>query len=79
MRVGAPIEEHADLVYTRAMYEKFYDELFEAGKFCVQREDGNDRFIVSPAKLSSDGVQKNMLLLCTERISCLASVVCMSI
>ena len=31
MRVGAPIEEHADLVYTRAMYEKFYDELFEAG------------------------------------------------
>ena len=60
MRVGAPIEEHADLVYTRAMYEKFYDELFEAGKFCVQREDGNDRFIVSPAKLSSDGVQKKI-------------------
>ena len=35
MRVGAPIEEHADSVCTWAMYKKFYDELFEAGKFRV--------------------------------------------
>lgn len=35
MRVGAPIEWHADSVCTRAMYKKFYDELFEAGKFRV--------------------------------------------
>lgn len=41
MRVGVLIEEHAKEVYTRAMYEKFYDELFESGKYAIHTiEDG---------------------------------------
>ena len=35
LRVGVPIENHADTIYTRAMYEKFYDELFESGRFAI--------------------------------------------
>ncbi|RLM60486.1 hypothetical protein C2845_PM14G07240 [Panicum miliaceum] len=41
LRVGVPIEEHAKEVYTRGMYENFYDELFESGKYAIHAiEDG---------------------------------------
>jgi len=53
MRVGVPIEEHADRIYTRAMYEKFYDELFEAGKFRVLREEGAQCYTVERARVNS--------------------------
>jgi hypothetical protein len=36
LRVGVPIERHAYSVYTRAMYERFYDELFESGSLTIK-------------------------------------------
>jgi hypothetical protein len=34
--VGVPIEKHAYTVYTRAMYERFYDELFQSGSLTIK-------------------------------------------
>ncbi|RLM69233.1 hypothetical protein C2845_PM17G11090 [Panicum miliaceum] len=47
LRVGVPIEEHAEKVYTRSMYEKFYDELFEAGKHSVKAIEEEGQYVVS--------------------------------
>ncbi|CAL4899403.1 unnamed protein product [Urochloa decumbens] len=46
LRVGAPIEEHANAIYTRAMFEKFYDELYEAGKFAIHERSDEGEFKV---------------------------------
>lgn len=46
LRVGVPIEEHAKEVYTRAMYERFYDELFDSGKYTIHRKDNNFKYIL---------------------------------
>jgi hypothetical protein len=35
-RVGVPIEHHAELIYTRRIYEKFYNELYYAGAYAIK-------------------------------------------
>jgi hypothetical protein len=44
--VEVPIERHAYAVYTRVMYEKFYDELYASGSYVIQERDESTKFIV---------------------------------
>ncbi|RLN36385.1 hypothetical protein C2845_PM03G31250 [Panicum miliaceum] len=46
LRVGVPIEEHTKEVYTRAMYERFYDELFESGTCAFGQERDTQKYIM---------------------------------
>lgn len=46
-RVGVPIERHAETIYTRRMYERFYQELYESGGFLIKRRDDTGLFEVS--------------------------------
>ncbi|KAL6591476.1 hypothetical protein ACP70R_049979 [Stipagrostis hirtigluma subsp. patula] len=46
LRVGVPIERHARTVYTRAMYERFNNELFEAGSFAIEEKKGDREFLL---------------------------------
>ncbi|CAM0945809.1 unnamed protein product [Alopecurus aequalis] len=47
LRAGVPIERHATRVYTRALFERFFRELFRSGAFkCVEEEPGA-RYVVS--------------------------------
>jgi len=50
LRVGVPIERHASTVYTRAMYEKFCDELFESGSFAIFKRINASEFILVDTK-----------------------------
>jgi hypothetical protein len=36
LRVGGPSERHVDKIYTCAMYERFYDELFQNWECCYR-------------------------------------------
>lgn len=46
-RMGLPIEEHAEEVYTRAMHDRFYSELYESGSYILQSKSTcNQRFTV---------------------------------
>lgn len=44
LRIGVPIEQHANEIYTRAMYEMFCDELFHSGSFAIDNALGNGVF-----------------------------------
>jgi hypothetical protein len=35
-RIGVPIEKHAEDIYTRAMYDRFSDELYYSGSYTLQ-------------------------------------------
>jgi hypothetical protein len=43
-RVGVPIERHAETIYTRRMFERFYQELYESGGFLIKRRDDTGLF-----------------------------------
>jgi hypothetical protein len=44
--VGVPIEKHAYTVYTRAMYERFYDELFQSGSLTIKGRSSPNTYTV---------------------------------
>lgn len=47
LRIGVPIERHAELIYTRSMHERFYNELYESGAFViVDKAANNMRFTI---------------------------------
>lgn len=48
--MGVPIERHASSVYTRAMYEKFSDELFHSGRYAIKARTAEDTFTVAEAR-----------------------------
>lgn len=43
-RIGVPIERHAEAIYTRAMHEKFYNELYRAGSYTIERRAGGAEY-----------------------------------
>ena len=49
-RIGVPIERHAEAIYTRAMHEKFYNELYESGAYAIKDREGEDRFVLMHTK-----------------------------
>jgi hypothetical protein len=56
LRTGVPIERHATRVYTRAMFERFFRELFRAGALVCRESEEANRFIVTYACSSSSTV-----------------------
>ena len=72
LRVGVPIEEHAEFVYTRVMFEKFYDELFESGKFAIhQVHEGQKYVLVRNKDRMLDCPKKMVVIYANDRdISC---------
>ena len=61
LRVGVPIEEHAEFVYTRAMFEKFYDELFESGRYFIESVHEDGSYCVALLRRPIDEVEKKFL------------------
>jgi hypothetical protein len=49
LKIGVPIELHAKSVYTRAMYNKFEEQLFKSGSFAVLGSAGDNKFLVRNA------------------------------
>jgi len=45
-RIGVPLERHAEEVYTRAMYERLYNELYRAGSYVMKGRDKADGYLV---------------------------------
>ncbi|CAN6191154.1 unnamed protein product [Urochloa humidicola] len=45
-RANVPIELHAKEIYTRAMYEKFYDELYHSGPYAVLTRPSPKEFVL---------------------------------
>lgn len=72
LRVGVPIEEHAQSLYTRAMYERFYDELFESGKFAIISEMSNSSYLIGPCKIIDDDRKQEFVVTMEgdEKITC---------
>lgn len=46
-RVGVPIELHAESIYTRRMYDKFYNELYCSGGYAIKRMEPGGLFEVA--------------------------------
>ncbi|KAL6657673.1 hypothetical protein ACP70R_005453 [Stipagrostis hirtigluma subsp. patula] len=46
LRINVPIEKHAQQIYTRAMYQKFGDELFQSGSFAIRKVIPPGRYVV---------------------------------
>ncbi|OQU86059.1 hypothetical protein SORBI_3003G007000 [Sorghum bicolor] len=46
-RVGVPIERHAESIYTRRMYDKFYNELYSSGGYVIKSKDNDGNFEVA--------------------------------
>ena len=42
---GVPIEEHAAKVYTRAMFEKFGEIIFESGSYVVDEKEKGKAYV----------------------------------
>jgi hypothetical protein len=49
-RIGVLIERHAEEIYTRAMYERFNDELYYLGSYTIQASSSVNEYIVSHYK-----------------------------
>jgi len=45
--VGVPIERHAESIYTRRMYDKFYNELYSSGGYVIKSKDNDGNFEVA--------------------------------
>ena len=72
LRTGLPIEDHAHTIYTRAMYEKFYDELFESGKYTIKSKIGQDEYVLTDARADMEDAAAyiHVRLQGTERVTC---------
>ena len=72
LRVGVPIENHANTIYTRAMYEKFYDELFESGRFAITSKISESEYLVTDTKQDTEEAttQFTLTLQGTSKITC---------
>ncbi|RLN04798.1 hypothetical protein C2845_PM13G12440 [Panicum miliaceum] len=46
LKTGVPIEKHDAKIYTRAMFDKFSDELFRSGSFYVQVDEDPSIYLV---------------------------------
>lgn len=46
MRLNKPLEQHASTVYTRAMFEKFGDILYEGGQYRVEEVENKVKYLV---------------------------------
>lgn len=56
-RVGVPIERHAELIYTRRIYEKFYNELYYAGGYAIKRRTSDGSFEVAHSAFDGNADQ----------------------
>lgn len=70
--MGVPIERHAQFIYTRAMYEKFCDELFESGKFAIKEKLPGEIFLLEDTMTTEDAQSKwiTVRFISPEVISC---------
>nr|XP_051198836.1 protein FAR1-RELATED SEQUENCE 1-like [Lolium perenne] len=68
LRTGVPIEKHATLVYTRAMFERFFRELFLSGAFlCRESEEANKFVVTYVCSTSSTGFgRREFIVKCNE-------------
>lgn len=46
-RVGVPIERHAEALYTRKMYDKFYNKLYLSGGYEIKNRGTDGTFEVA--------------------------------
>ncbi|CAM0870364.1 unnamed protein product [Alopecurus aequalis] len=53
LRTGVPIERHATRIYTRAMFERFFRELFRSGALSCREGPEPNKFTLSYAQTSS--------------------------
>lgn len=44
--MGVPIERHVESIYTRRMYDKFYNELYSSGGYVIKSKDNDGNFEV---------------------------------
>lgn len=72
LRTGLPIEDHAHTIYTRAMYEKFYDELFESSKYTIKSKIGQDEYVLTDARADMEDAAAyiHVRLQGTDRVTC---------
>ncbi|CAD6257791.1 unnamed protein product [Miscanthus lutarioriparius] len=49
-RIGVPIERHAEEIYTRAMYERFNNELYHSGSYSIRQRLGTHNYMVAHFK-----------------------------
>jgi hypothetical protein len=66
LRARVPIEKHATRVYTRALFERFFRELFRSGALICTDNGGGDTFIVRYARTRSDegGIGREYIVKC---------------
>lgn len=46
VKKGVPIEEHAAEIYTRTMFEKFGETIFESGSYVVDEKEKGKAYLV---------------------------------
>jgi len=49
-RIGVPIERHTEEIYTRAMYERFNNELYHSGSYSIRQRLGTHDYMVAHFK-----------------------------
>jgi hypothetical protein len=49
LKIGVPIELHAKSAYTRAMYNKFEEQVFKSGSFAVLGSTEHNKIVVRDA------------------------------
>ncbi|KAG0540465.1 hypothetical protein BDA96_03G411500 [Sorghum bicolor] len=72
-RIGVPIEQHAETIYTRAMHERFYNELYESGSFAiVEKGIQEERFtVVHTKEIGRDDARVHVVRLAgAEKVTC---------
>lgn len=71
-RVGVPIERHAEQLYTRRMYDKLYNELYESGGFLVKGRDVDGLFVLahSCAEGNPDQLTFTVRYECSDKVTC---------
>ncbi|CAD6258724.1 unnamed protein product [Miscanthus lutarioriparius] len=71
-RVGVPIERHAELIYTRRIYEKFYNELYYAGGYAIKSRTSDGVFEVAHSLFdgNADQIFYKVVYVGGEKITC---------
>jgi hypothetical protein len=54
LRCGFPIEKHATKLYTRTLFERFFQELFRSGNLVCRETEDKGTYIVKYARTSPD-------------------------
>ncbi|TVU35741.1 hypothetical protein EJB05_17644, partial [Eragrostis curvula] len=60
LRVGVPIEKHARAIYTRAMYDRFYRELFQSGSYAICQREGDRDFMLVDTRRDEEPDQEKI-------------------